>query len=83
MRYLDDGGDELLQEVVMEEVGPVVLDEVDEKPLDVGAVLILICHDHQFAVAQGLQGVRSLVLVLVLETQDLDDVVDLDILHDL
>lgn len=33
--YLDDGRDELLQEVVVQQRGPVVVDEVDEKPFDV------------------------------------------------
>ena len=81
--YLDDGRDELLQEVVVEELGPVVLDEVDEETLDVGSVLVLICHDHQLAVSQRPQGLGSLVLLLVLQSKNLDDVVDLSIFHDL
>lgn len=57
--------------------------EVDEKALDVRAVLILICHDHQFAVSQVLQGVWVVVLLLELQTHDFDDVVDFSIVHDL
>ncbi len=33
--YLDNRGDELLQEVVPYEVGPVVMDKVDDEALDV------------------------------------------------
>lgn len=40
--YLDDGCDELLQECVLEQGGPVVVEEVDEQAFDVGAVLILV-----------------------------------------
>lgn len=40
--YLDDGCDELLQEGVLQQRRPVVMEEVDEKPFDVGAVLILV-----------------------------------------
>lgn len=39
--YLDDGGDELFQEVVAQQRRPVMVDEVDQKALDVGAILIL------------------------------------------
>lgn len=46
VRYLDDGCDELLQERVFEQRRPVVVEEVDEEPFDVGAVLILQRHTH-------------------------------------
>lgn len=39
--YLDDGGDELLQEVVAQQGWPVMVDEVDQQSLNVGAILIL------------------------------------------
>ncbi|TNN65300.1 hypothetical protein EYF80_024454 [Liparis tanakae] len=48
--HLDDGGDELLQEVVAQQRRPVVVDEVDQKALD---------------------------------AEDLNDAVDLGVLHDL
>ena len=48
---LDDGCDELFDEVVFEQSRPVVVDEVDEETFDVRAVLILICHDHDLAVS--------------------------------
>lgn len=43
----------------------------------------LIGHDHEFAVTQGLEGFWVAVVLLVLQPQDLDDVVDLSIIHDL
>lgn len=46
MRYLDDGCDELLQECVFEQRRPVVVEKVDEKSFDVGAVLVLQRHTH-------------------------------------
>ena len=39
--YLDDGRDELLQEGVLQQRRPVVVEEVDQQPFDMGAVLIL------------------------------------------
>ena len=55
MDHLHDGCDELLYKVVPEEVGPVVVDKVDDESLDVRAILVLVSHDHQPAVAQRLQ----------------------------
>lgn len=40
--YLDDGGNELFQEVVSQQRRPVMVDEVDEQALNVGAILILV-----------------------------------------
>ena len=51
--------------------------------LDVRSVLILISHDHDFAVAEALQILHGLVRLLVGEAHDLDQVVDLLVLHDL
>ena len=64
---LDNGGHKLNKEAVeLEERGPEVVDEVDEKPLDVRAVLILIGHDHQLAVAQRLQAFVGLAVLKTL-----------------
>lgn len=43
----------------------------------------LIRHDHDLAIAQGLEGIRVTVVLFVLQTEDLDDVVDLSVLHNL
>lgn len=43
----------------------------------------LICHDHDLAITQGLEGFWVTVVLLVLKAKDLDDVVDFSILHDL
>lgn len=43
----------------------------------------LICHDHQLAVTQCLEGIWVAVVLLVLKAEDLDDVVDFSVLHDL
>lgn len=39
--YLDDGSDELFQEVVAQQRWPIMMDEVDQQALNVGAILIL------------------------------------------
>lgn len=39
--YFNDGSDELLQEGVFQQWGPVVMEEIDEETLYMGAVLIL------------------------------------------
>jgi len=49
--HLDNGCDELLNKIVPQEVGPEMVDKVDQQPLDVGPVLILIGHDHQATVS--------------------------------
>ena len=47
------------------------------------AVLYLICHDHDLAVAQSLEGFWVTVVLLVLKPEDFNDVVDLSVLHNL
>lgn len=39
--YLDDGGDELFQEIVAQQWWPVMMDEVNQQALNVGTILIL------------------------------------------
>ena len=80
---LDNGSDELLEERQPQKLRPVVVDKVDQKALDVRAVLILIGHDHYFAVPEGLEVFHRRVLLLVLEADDLDQVANLLVLHDL
>ena len=60
-----------------------MVDEVDDQSLDVRAVLVLVCHDHQLAVAKGAQFSRVSVLLVVLQSQDLHHVGDFCIAHDL
>lgn len=43
----------------------------------------LICHDHDLAIAQTLEGFWIAVILLVLKTEDLNDVVDFSVLHNL
>ena len=63
IKNLDDWSDELLQEAVMQQGGPVGVNEVDEQTFDVRAVLVLIGHDHHLAIAKRAQRVGRLVLV--------------------
>ena len=62
---------------------PVMADEVDDQALDVRAVLVLISHDHQVTVAQRAKLRPILVLLAVVEPQDLHQVLDLLVTHDL
>ena len=64
----------------LEQAGEVGMQEVDDQAFDVGPVVVLIRHDHQLPVAQRL-GVR--VRLAVLQSQDLLDVADLCVRHDL
>lgn len=43
----------------------------------------LICHDHDLSVTQTLEGFWVAVVLLVLKAEDLNDVVDFSILHNL
>lgn len=74
LRGLDDGCDELLHEfrVTLQQGRPEVVQEVDHKALDVGAIVILISHDHNMAVPQA---ASVGVLLVELQAQDLADVV--------
>ena len=68
---------------MLQQLRPVVMEEVDEETLDVRAILVLIRHDHDTTVPQRLERLGRRVLLLVAETNDLDHVVDLGVLHDL
>lgn len=81
--HLNNRCNKLLHEVVLEKVGPVVMDEVDDESFDVGAVLILISHYHQLPVAQCSQLTRVSVLLAVLKAEDLHHVTDLLVVDDL
>lgn len=43
----------------------------------------LVCHDHDLPIAKSFQRLLVLVGLFVLQPYNLDDVVDLSILHDL
>ena len=79
----DDGRDELLEEGQTQQRRPVVMEKVDEQTFDVRSVLILIGHDHQSTVAQGFQVGFVLVLFLVLQSENLDQIVDFCVFQDL
>jgi hypothetical protein len=76
----DDRGDEFDEEAGDgEETGVKGFKVIDDETLDMTSVVILIRHDHQVAVSQGL---CVFVLFAVLETHDLTDGVDFGVLHD-
>ena len=56
------------------------MEKVNQETLDVGAVVVLIGHDHDMTVAEALGG---LVRGAVAEAEDLLDVVNLGVVHDL
>lgn len=62
---------------------PVVVDEVDDEALDVGAILVLVGHYHEVAVAECFEGSLVGVLLAKLQPQDLYKVHDLLICHQL
>ncbi len=64
--HLDNGSDELFEKVVLEEVRPAVMNEIDEQSLDVGPVLILIRHDHHLPVTKSLHTVCVFIFVPII-----------------
>lgn len=53
--HLQDGGHELLHEpLVLQQRGPEGVHQVDDEALDVGAVMVLIRHDHHVPIPQAL-----------------------------
>ena len=81
--YLHNGCNELVYKVVLDEAGPVVVEEVNDQTLDVRAVLVLVGHDEQLAVAQAAQVSTIRVLLVVVQPQDLHDVGNLFVVHQL
>mmetsp|Transcript_17261 Transcript_17261/g.49314 ORF Transcript_17261/g.49314 Transcript_17261/m.49314 type:complete len:205 (-) Transcript_17261:1470-2084(-) len=78
---LDNWSHKLLEKAVaLKQARPPVADEVDEKALDVGAIVVLICHQHDGAVAEA-TSVR--VLPLDVEPHYLQEVHDLLVAGDL
>ena len=71
--YLDDGGDELFEELLVphNEIWPEEMDEVNQEALDVRPIVVLIRHDHDRAIAKGLQVLTSDVLLAHLQSHDL------------
>ena len=50
---LNNGRDELFQEPIDTEQGwPEMMEEIDEQPLDMRSIMILICHNHQVTVSE-------------------------------
>ena len=60
-----------------------MVEEVDDKSLDVGAILVLVSHDQEFPVAQASQLCTVGVLLGVVEAQNLDNVGYLFVIHEL
>ena len=83
LTHLDYWSDKLLHKVMLEKIGPVVVDEVDDKALDVGAILILVGHHHQLPIAKGLQLTRVGIFLIVLESKYLHHIANFLIPHDL
>ena len=81
--YLHNGCDEFLYKAVADETGPVVMEEVNDEPLNVRAILVLICHDEQLAIPQTTQFRTLRILLAVVEAKDLNNVGDLFIVHQL
>ena len=57
-----------------------VVQKVDDQPFDVRSVVILIGHDHEMTVSQAVDGG---VVLIVLETENLFDMLDFDVLDNL
>ena len=81
--HLDDGCDEFFNKWKFQQTGPIVVNEIYQEPLDVGAVLILIGHDHHFAITQAFQIFNGLIFFLVGEAQNFHQLGDLFVFHDL
>ena len=81
--HLDNRGNKLFQKRQACQVWPVTVYEVDQKPLDVRAILILVCHDHDMTISQAFKVFFRCILFVVLETYDLDKIVDLCIFKNL
>mmetsp|Transcript_120996 Transcript_120996/g.347655 ORF Transcript_120996/g.347655 Transcript_120996/m.347655 type:complete len:266 (+) Transcript_120996:2003-2800(+) len=74
---LDNGRDELLQEAVqLQERRPPMMHQINQQTLDVRAVVVLIRHDHDGAVAQSTGGV---VLALDVQAHDFEQILNLRI----
>ena len=59
------------------------MEKIDDQSLDVRPVLILVSHDQKFTVAEAAQFGDIRVLLAVVQSQNLDYVSDLFIVHQL
>ena len=59
------------------------MQEVDDQALDVGAVAILVCHDHHLAVPELFAKAFQRVVHVARQVQDTDQVLDLFVFDDL
>mmetsp|Transcript_58836 Transcript_58836/g.168974 ORF Transcript_58836/g.168974 Transcript_58836/m.168974 type:complete len:955 (+) Transcript_58836:1131-3995(+) len=75
------------REELLQEVGqlckrrPPRVDQIDDQALDVGAIVILVGHDHDGAIPETLE--LLVVLLVQIEAHDLDDVLNLLVRHHL
>mmetsp|Transcript_74018 Transcript_74018/g.163642 ORF Transcript_74018/g.163642 Transcript_74018/m.163642 type:complete len:312 (-) Transcript_74018:1512-2447(-) len=80
LRCLHNRGHELFHEAaLLQQVRPPVMEEVNKQPLDVRAIIILIRHDHDGAVAH----LAQIPLLAEAEAKNLHDAHDLLVLGDL
>jgi len=76
---LDDGSDELSHEPIQfEQRWPEMVDKVDQKALDVRAIVILIRHNHDAAVSQF---ANVLIFGAYLNPENFNQILNLWILH--
>ncbi len=59
-----------------------MMEKINDEALDVRTIVILICHDHQVAISQGLD-IGFIVLNAKLEPKNINDVLDFLIFVDL
>lgn len=81
--HLHNGSDKFLHKVMVKQFWPVVVDEVDDESFDVGAILVLICHDHQVAIPQRLHLCMIDISFVVLKAKNLHQILNFLIAHDL
>ncbi len=66
---------------MLEQIGPLKMNEVYDKTFDVGTIVILICHDHNFTIAKTLHGIFGLVLFFEVQANNLTNACDFSILQ--
>mmetsp|Transcript_9905 Transcript_9905/g.27630 ORF Transcript_9905/g.27630 Transcript_9905/m.27630 type:complete len:414 (+) Transcript_9905:2738-3979(+) len=79
--HLDDGSGEFLQKTIhLHQRRPPMVYQVDQQTLDVGAVVVLVRHQHDGTVPEPLRGI---VLLPRVQTHDLQQILDLGVACDL
>jgi hypothetical protein len=81
--HLNNRSNKLLEESLLhQELWPKVMKEVDQKPLDMRAIMVLICHNHHASIPESCKLVGIIVFCTHLKADDFHQVLNLCVVNE-